>query len=74
MVNRVATRWSSAAQSPKSRSASAAQAIGASGSTQRKLPDWPKWPNVRGEFRDPVQWGAFPFLISNPRPQSQCGW
>ena len=30
----------------------------ASGSTQRKVPLRPKWPNVRGEFREPVQCGA----------------
>ena len=45
------------AQSPKSWSARQTQASPASGSTHRKLPDWPKWPNVRGEFRDPVQCG-----------------
>ena len=62
------------AQSSKSRSASATQASPASGSTHRKLPERPKWPNVRGEFRDPVQCGALLSLISKPRPQSQFSW
>ena len=62
------------AQSPKSRSARATQASPASGSTHRKLPERPKWPNVRGEFRDPVQCGALLSLISKPRPQSQFSW
>ena len=61
-------------QSPKSWSASATQASPASGSTHRKLPERPKWPNVRGEFREPVQCGALASLISKPRPQSQLSW
>ena len=45
------------AQSPKSRSVRHASAIPTSGSTQRNVPLRPKWPNVRGELRAPVQCG-----------------
>ena len=41
-----------------------------SGSTQRNVPLPPKWPNVRGEFREPVQCGCFSSRSSKPRPQS----
>jgi hypothetical protein len=58
------------AQGPKSRSVRHAQASCASGSTQRKVPVPPKWPNVRGEFSEPVQCGRFPSRSSKPRPQS----
>ena len=42
----------------------------ASGSTQRNVPLPPKWPNVRGELRVPVQCGDFESRSSIPRPQS----
>ena len=60
----------SAAQSPNARSVRHASAIPASGSTQRNVPLRPKWPNVRGELRAPVQCGALPSRSSRPRPQS----
>ena len=44
--------------------------MSASGSTQRNVPLPPKWPNVRGEFRSPVQCGRFASRSSTPRPQS----
>ena len=47
-----------------------ASAIPASGSTQRNVPLRPKWPNVRGEFRAPVQCGDLPSRSSKPSPQS----
>src|SRR5438309_10397550 len=43
------------AHSPKSRSVSTTSASSASGSAQINPPDWPKWPYVRAELRDPVQ-------------------
>ena len=46
----------------------------ASGSTQRKVPLPPKWPNVRGEFRVPVQCGFFASRSSKPSPQSFGSW
>src|SRR5262249_34126874 len=49
----------SSAQSPNSRSVKQAQASAASGSTQRKVPEPPKCPKVRGELRAPVQCGCF---------------
>src|SRR5579862_1443195 len=58
------------AQSPKPRSLRQASASPASGSTQRKPPARPKWPNVRGEFAVPVQCGALASRSSMPSPQS----
>src|SRR5699024_10624829 len=46
----------------------------AAGSTQRKEPDWPKWPKVSGEEAAPVQCGSLWSRISNPRPQSLGFW
>ncbi len=46
------------------------QATLASGSTQRNVPEPPKWPNVRGDVREPDQWCDLVPLISTPRPQS----
>ena len=34
------------------------------------MPEPPKWPNVRGEVRVPVQWPALSSLSSKPSPQS----
>ena len=45
-------------------------AMPGSGSTQRNVPLPPKWPNVRGELREPVQCGALPSRSSKPSPQS----
>ena len=42
----------------------------ASGSTQRNVPLRPKWPNVRGELRAPVQCGDLASRSSKPEPQS----
>src|SRR5690606_36116562 len=64
----------STAHGPKARSARAAQARPASGSIHRKVPDWPKWPKVRGEDAEPVQCGDLPSRISKPRPQSLGFW
>ncbi|MFD0330712.1 pirin family protein [Streptacidiphilus monticola] len=47
----------SAAQGPKSRSVRTTHAAPAAGSTHRKVPLWPKWPNVPGLLEVPVQWG-----------------
>ena len=58
------------AQSPNSRSVRHASASPASGSTQRNVPLRPKWPNVRGELRAPVQCGLFASRSSRPSPQS----
>src|SRR5699024_11217597 len=44
------------------------------GSTQRKEPDWPKWPKVCGEEPEPVQCGSFSPRISTPSPQSLGFW
>src|SRR5699024_1681273 len=41
-----------------------------SGSTHRKLPARPKWPNVPGEASGAVQWGDLWPRISRPSPQS----
>src|SRR5699024_1616129 len=46
----------------------------ATGSTHRKEPDWPKWPNVSGEEALPVQWGSLWSRISKPSPQSLGFW
>ena len=46
------------AQSPNSRVVSAAQTTRASGSTQRNVPEPPKWPNVRGDVRLPIHDGG----------------
>src|SRR5207302_8301894 len=64
----------SAAQGPKSRLVTQAQASPAPGSTHRNVPDRPKWPKVRGELRRPVQCGVFPSRSSKPRPQSLGRW
>ena len=58
------------AQSPKSRFVRTPSARPASGSSQRKVPLPPKWPNVRGELRAPVQCGDLSSRSSKPRPQS----
>lgn len=64
----------SAAHGPKARSVSATQATPATGSIQRNVPDWPKWPKVAGEDAFPVQCGDLESRISKPRPQSFGLW
>src|SRR5690606_33176517 len=59
---------------PKRRSPRKAAARPASGSTQRKEPDCPKWPKARGEECAPVQCGSLCPRISTPRPQSFGVW
>ena len=55
--------------SPNSRSVRTTQARARrSGSTQRNVPEPPKWPNVRGEVSVPDQWPALPSFSSKPEP------
>src|SRR5439155_15021807 len=49
-------------------------AVPGPGSTQRNVPDCPKWPKVRGELFAPVQCGLLPSRSSKPRPQSFGFW
>src|SRR4029079_5460253 len=58
------------AQSPNGRSVRAPHASPATGSTQRKVPLAPKWPNVRSELCEPVQGGDLASRSSKVRPQS----
>src|SRR5690606_9805839 len=51
---------------PKRSSPRKAQASCDSGSTQRKEPEWPKCPKVRGEECAPVQCGSLSPRISTP--------
>ena len=56
------------AESSKSRSVSTTRASSAVGSTQMNVPVWPKWPNVNGELRVPVQCGDLSRESRNPAP------
>lgn len=68
------TGHASTAHGPNARSVSATQAAPAAGSSQRNVPDCPKWPKVRGEDEEPVQCGDLESRISKPRPQSLGFW
>src|SRR4029450_8369992 len=57
--------------SANSRSLTAGAGAAAAGSTQRKQPLAPKWPNAEGERRSPIQGGRLPSWGPNPRAQSQ---
>src|SRR5699024_9073338 len=54
----------------KDRSPRNAAVSRASGSTHRKLPDWPKCPKVAGLASGAVQCGDLSLRISYPSPQS----